>query len=76
MLYYAKSTGGFYEDSIHGENIPEDAVEITNEEHAALLSAQSAGKIISPDESGRPVATDPPPPTVEQRATALRSPDE
>ncbi len=45
--------------------IPADAVEITEAEHAALLAAQSAGKIIQADASGHPVAVDPPPPTLE-----------
>lgn len=46
--------------------IPVDAVEITEAEHAALLEAQSQGKRIEADASGRPVAVDPPPPTTEQ----------
>lgn len=41
--------------------IPADAVEITREEHAALLAAQAAGKTIIADENGRPAAADPPP---------------
>lgn len=106
MLFYSKTTGGFYDDSIHGSvmqqipdpawvrptiqvpqddgsggtvivevpdesavhptitvpntdcKIPADAVEITEAEHAALLEAQSVGKIIQPDADGRPMAID------------------
>jgi len=65
-MIYAKSTGGFYDRAIHGDNIPADAVEITVEEYQALLEGQSQGKIIVADESGRPILQDPPPPTAEQ----------
>lgn len=65
-MFFAKSTGGFYDAAIHGDNIPTDAVEITNEEHAALLDAQSNGKVIQADKNGNPVAVDPPPPTQEE----------
>lgn len=59
-MLYAKSTSGFYRPDIHGDSIPADAVEITNEEHAALLAAQAAGKRIEAGADGRPVAVDPP----------------
>lgn len=65
-MFYSKSTGGFYTSEIHGDNIPGDAVEITETEHAALIEGQSLGKLIVADESGRPILQDPPPPTVEQ----------
>lgn len=59
-MFYSAKTGGFYDRDIHGVNIPGDAVEITVAEHAALLTAQSAGKRIEADANGRPVAVDPP----------------
>lgn len=62
-MFYSKTTGGFYSPEIHGEAIPSDAVEITAEEHAALLDAQSQGKIIQADKDGKPVVVDPPKPT-------------
>lgn len=65
-MLYSKSIGCFYDNEIHGDNIHEDAVEITTEQHAALLEGQSQGKIISADENGYPVLIDPPPPTTEQ----------
>ena len=46
--------------------IPADAVEITDEEHAALIEGQASGKIITADENGYPILSDPPPPTTEQ----------
>jgi len=55
-MFYSKLTGGFYDAAIHGDSIPADAVEITAEEHAALLGAQSNGQQIGADETGYPVA--------------------
>ena len=73
-MFYAKSTGGFYDTAIHGDAIPADAVEITNEQHAALLSAQSAGKLIQSDDGGNPIAVAPPAPSIETlRARAWES---
>lgn len=71
MMYYSKQTGGFYTREIHGDNIPADAVEITEDEHAALMAGQAAGKTISADASGAPILLDPPPPTPEQIAAAM-----
>lgn len=65
-IYFAKSTGGFYSREIHGDNIPSDAVEISTEDHAALLEAQSSGKVILAGNDGKPVAVDPPAPTPAQ----------
>lgn len=65
-MFYSKSTGGFYVEELHGVSIPADAVEITAEQHAALLAGQSAGKRISANANGFPVLQDPPPPPPEQ----------
>lgn len=65
-MFYSKKTGGFYSREIHGDNIPADAVAITNEQHASLLAAQSSGKIIAAGEDGMPIAVNPPQPTPEQ----------
>lgn len=73
MLFFSKSTGAFYDAHIHGDAIPADAVEITTDEHQALLAAQSGGKIIASDADGKPVAVDPPPPTTAERATTMRA---
>lgn len=52
--------------------IPPDAVEITPEQHAALIEGQSTGKRIVADADGYPVLQDPPQLTPEQlRANAL-----
>lgn len=63
--FASKSTRGFYTPEIHGENMPADVVEITDEFHAELIDGQSAGKII--DWSGDvPALVDPTPPTREE----------
>ena len=53
--------------------IPSDAVEISNEEHAALLAGQSSGKIISADADGNPVLIEPAKATAEQVWTAIKA---
>ena len=72
-MFYSKSTGGFYTPEIHGSAIPADAVEITQEQHAALLDGQSQGQRIVADANGRPVLADPPPPTTDQMADTARA---
>ncbi|OQS39773.1 hypothetical protein B0T40_03300 [Chromobacterium haemolyticum] len=73
-MYYSKSTGGFYDPAIHGNfQIPADAVEVTAEEHASLLAAQSTGKIIQAGMDGKPVAVDPPLPSTAQLAEQARA---
>ena len=54
MHYYSKSTGGFYDSTIHTA-CPEDAVWITDEQHAELLAGQSNGQVIMPGKDGKPV---------------------
>lgn len=74
--FYSKSAGGFFDESVHGTRnivqedgsvepnpackIPLDAVEISDELHAALLEGQSAGKLIVADEGGAPVLAERP----------------
>lgn len=69
-MFYSKTTGGFYDLRIHGDNIPTDAVEITTAEHQALLKGQSAGKRIVAGPTGAPSLADPLPPTAEQQVAA------
>lgn len=66
MYYFSKTTNGFYSPLLHGTNIPQDCVEITDEQHAALLEGQSGGRNIVADAGGYPVLQDPPAPTPDQ----------
>ncbi|MDP1628869.1 tail fiber assembly protein [Parvibaculum sp.] len=52
--------------------LPPDAVEISDETHAALLAALAEGKWIAADANGLPVAIDPPPPSPEEQAGEAR----
>ena len=65
-MFYSKTTGGFYDRAIHGDNIPADAVEITKEQYSTLLDGQSSGKRIVADGDGFPVLQYPPAPTLNQ----------
>lgn len=65
-MFYAKSTGGFYDQEIHGDSIPKDAVEISADEYRMLLDGQSQGKIIVSNGNGYPVLSDRPEPTSDE----------
>lgn len=60
-IYYSSTTKGFYLKDVHGDNMPPDCIEITEDEHKNLLEAQSNGKQIVPDNNGRPIAIVPKP---------------
>jgi len=61
MFKYSPSTGGFYHADIH-DVMPDDVVDVTDEEHSALMLEQEQGKRIT-FSNGAVVAVDPPPPT-------------
>lgn len=60
MIFYSKSNQAFYDDTIHS-TLPNDALEISPEQHAALLAGQSAGQVIMPGKDGKPVLATPAP---------------
>lgn len=67
-FFYSATTGGFYEQDLSVyESLPDDLVEITDDEHGVLLNGQSAGKSIKAGADGKPYLVDPPPPTEEQQ---------
>jgi hypothetical protein len=63
--FYSESKKSFYNHEINGDNIPSDAISMTEEYHSFLLNGQSAGKVISVVD-GIVVLTDPLPPLPEQ----------
>jgi hypothetical protein len=65
-IYFSKTSNGFYDSDIHGNNLPEDAVQITQAQHIKLLEAQTTGKTISHDENGKPISASPTPITIGQ----------
>lgn len=68
--FYSQSTSGFYSIEINGDDIPSDAVQITDEYWQALLEGQSTGQIITADKKGYPILTDRAPPTHEELVSA------
>ena len=61
-MFYSAANKAFYDREIHGYNIPSDAIEITREQHAALMAGQSGGQVIGSDAQGLPVLMDRPDP--------------
>ena len=71
-MFYSQSTGFFYDEAIHGNQIPSDAVEITPDRHQTLIDAQAFGMRIVADQDGYPVLANPEPLTIEEeRAAAI-----
>lgn len=68
--FYSPSTRGFYATDIHGGSMPGDVVEISDEEHAALLQSEVEGKKIEHGANGHPVAVEPAPVTIAQLKAA------
>jgi hypothetical protein len=62
--YFHSNPIAFYDPEIN--QIPQNAVEITEEKWQELLAGQSVGKIIAADSNGNPVLQDAPAPTQEQ----------
>lgn len=58
MMFYSKSTNGFYDNNLH-ENMPQDAVTVSDDTYQSLLAAQATGQVISADANGNPVAGKP-----------------
>lgn len=71
--FYSASTRGFYIDSVNGEDIPGDCVEIPADQYASLFAAQAAGREIRPDDDGTPIAVERPQATGSQLAEMART---
>lgn len=71
-LYFSLANKGFYDDAIH-TTLPDDAQELSKEEHQALLEGQSAGKKICFESADRPVLTDHPKATREENLARVRT---
>lgn len=72
-MFYSNQTGGFYIIEMHGDSIPADSVEISADEHTALLAGQSGGQRIVADVNGRPQLADPPKATAAQVWDSIKS---
>ena len=71
MRKYSKSTGTSYLVGLH-QDIPSDAVEISDECYERVIGNPPSGKVRSHDSSGLPILIDPPPFTQEQLAAIER----
>ncbi|WEK38686.1 MAG: phage tail assembly chaperone [Candidatus Brevundimonas colombiensis] len=71
-IFYSPSTGAFYDDAFWDAPLPDDATEVSAEDHAALLEASSLGKVIQAGPDGAPVAVDAPAPPFETLAQRVR----
>ena len=60
MICYSPSTQAFYDTNLHPSR-PSDAVEISPEQHTALLAGQSNGQVIMPGKDGKPMLAEPAP---------------
>ena len=72
-MWYDSNTKGFYPSQNYLGVDFSQSVEITMEEHQDLLNAQSAGKLILPDENGYPIAVDRPPLTLPELKVAKKA---
>ena len=64
--FYSASTGGFYASEIHGSDMPDDVVGITDEAWLTLCAGLADGKSISAAPDGRPELAEPPAPTKDE----------
>lgn len=49
MIKFSTSKQSFYDDSLDYSELPEGLIEVTNEQHYALLNAINSGRIVFPD---------------------------
>lgn len=72
-MYYSPTTGTFYAREVHGDNMPEDVVEISKQAYNELLDGRALGRVIVMGDSGTPVLADPPPKTQQEIENEARS---
>lgn len=70
-VYFSASENGFYDDAYRADYIaagtwPDDAAAISDQWYQYLLNGQFLGRVVTVNEYGQPVLTDPPAPTKEQ----------
>ncbi|KIQ58376.1 phage tail assembly chaperone [Pseudomonas fluorescens] len=58
LLFYAPSTGGFYNSIDHFGKLPEDAVEISKHTYNGLFAAPFLNRSIASDTNGHPVLSE------------------
>ncbi|SFY27070.1 MULTISPECIES: phage tail assembly chaperone [unclassified Pseudomonas] len=58
LIFYAPTTGGFYNSIDHANEIPKDAVEISEHAYSALFAAPFLNRCITSDDMGYPVLSE------------------
>lgn len=71
-VFFSPSAASFFDEEIYGDQLPQDALEITDDMRQALLEAQSQGKKIIAGKDGQPIAVERPGPTFEQQVERER----
>ncbi|WP_256579600.1 phage tail protein [Pseudomonas sp. NC02] len=69
---YSKSTGNLYLAGVN-KDIPNDAIEISDELVLSVIGNPAPGEVRAHDENGLPFLVDAPPPTVEHLASIERA---
>jgi hypothetical protein len=72
MKYYSFSTKGYYTPEIHGENMPTDVIEMTDEVYNQVFEAQCNGYVIEKCSVNGIKAMPPPAKTSEELAVEIR----
>ena len=72
MKYYSFSTKGYYTSEIHGENIPSDALEMTDEVYDQVFEAHCRGYVLEACDINGVKAVPPPAKTKEEKAADVR----
>lgn len=60
QYYFSPTTKGFYVPEIHGDGIPSDAVEVSEQYYAELMAGQELGRVVVVSAQGTPVLGDAP----------------
>jgi Caudovirales tail fibre assembly protein, lambda gpK len=58
MIYYSKTTNGFYNSELAYVSLPADVVEISDEVYQQMMAGQAAGQVITSDLEGHPKLID------------------
>lgn len=58
MRYYSRTTGCTYLKNINGDNIPVDAIEISEDTFRVVLASPAPGKVVDHDINGLPFLID------------------
>jgi hypothetical protein len=71
-MLFSKQTGGFYLPSVHGTNIPADAVDV-NTDTQFVVDSLAEKRLFQQDEQGNPVVIKPAEPTLPELKVAKKA---